>query len=249
MELGAGFNNIDRSRWFVTRKVFGGSSAGSYDVDSTHRDRSLNYFDGQLALVSDNTLFGNTGPIMGRRYRFQVSPVVGTYNWVQYLADYRRYDPIIFNYLTVATRAYADLSIGRRRDGVPEVHRAAGLRSRIRPEQQLLSELPGRRRQSVELQRRPAARQPRGGRQRRAALPAGPAGGARLPALRSAAARRVVFLRRRTRVVAGPVGVRWRGRSNFDVSTQRYPLRSYGAGLRLNLFNYAILRWDYAVPS
>ena len=35
---------------------------------------------------------------------------------------------------------------------------------------------------------------------------------------------------------------------NFDVSRQRYPLRSYGAGLRLNLFNYAILRWDYAVP-
>src|SRR5262249_28870027 len=110
MELGAGFNNIDRSRWFVTRKVFTGSSAGGYSVDSTHRDPSLNYFDGQLALVSDNTLFGNTGPIMGRRFRFQVSPVVGSYNWIQYLADYRRYDPVIFNYLTIATRAYADLS-------------------------------------------------------------------------------------------------------------------------------------------
>ena len=37
---------------------------------------------------------------------------------------------------------------------------------------------------------------------------------------------------------------------NYDiVATQRYPLRSYGAGLRLNLFNYAILRWDYAIPS
>jgi hypothetical protein len=34
----------------------------------------------------------------------------------------------------------------------------------------------------------------------------------------------------------------------YDVSRQRYPLRSYGAGLRLNLFNYAIVRWDYAVP-
>ena len=33
------------------------------------------------------------------------------------------------------------------------------------------------------------------------------------------------------------------------MSTQgAYPLRSYGFGLRLNLFNYAILRWDYAVP-
>jgi outer membrane protein assembly factor BamA len=36
--------------------------------------------------------------------------------------------------------------------------------------------------------------------------------------------------------------------SNYDVDKQRYPLRSYGFGLRLNLFNYAILRWDYAVP-
>ena len=36
--------------------------------------------------------------------------------------------------------------------------------------------------------------------------------------------------------------------SNFDANAQRYPLRSYGFGLRLNFFNYAILRWDYAVP-
>jgi outer membrane protein assembly factor BamA len=28
----------------------------------------------------------------------------------------------------------------------------------------------------------------------------------------------------------------------------RYPLTSYGVGLRLNLFNYAIVRWDYAIP-
>ena len=35
---------------------------------------------------------------------------------------------------------------------------------------------------------------------------------------------------------------------DYDGNTQRYPLRSYGFGLRLNLFNYAILRWDYAKP-
>jgi hypothetical protein len=34
----------------------------------------------------------------------------------------------------------------------------------------------------------------------------------------------------------------------FDISSERYPLRSYGFGFRLNLFNYAILRWDFAVP-
>ena len=36
--------------------------------------------------------------------------------------------------------------------------------------------------------------------------------------------------------------------ANYDANTQRFPLRSYGLGLRLNLFNYALLRWDYAVP-
>jgi outer membrane protein assembly factor BamA len=30
--------------------------------------------------------------------------------------------------------------------------------------------------------------------------------------------------------------------------TTRYPLMSYGLGLRLNLFGYAIVRWDYAKP-
>src|SRR4029079_1610409 len=111
-EFGAGFNNIDRSRWFVNRKIFNGSEASAYSVDSTRRDPALNYLDGQLALVSDNTLFGYTGPLMGRRYRLQVTPVVGSLNWVEYLLDYRRYDAILFNYLTVATRLYANVSVG-----------------------------------------------------------------------------------------------------------------------------------------
>jgi outer membrane protein assembly factor BamA len=33
-----------------------------------------------------------------------------------------------------------------------------------------------------------------------------------------------------------------------DPNINRYPLTSWGAGLRVNLFNLAILRWDYARP-
>ena len=33
-----------------------------------------------------------------------------------------------------------------------------------------------------------------------------------------------------------------------DPDVDRYPLTSYGAGIRVNLFNLAILRWDYAHP-
>jgi outer membrane protein assembly factor BamA len=31
-------------------------------------------------------------------------------------------------------------------------------------------------------------------------------------------------------------------------ATTRFPLRSYGYGIRLNLYNLAMLRWDYAIP-
>ena len=36
--------------------------------------------------------------------------------------------------------------------------------------------------------------------------------------------------------------------ANFNPSTERYFLQSYGLGLRLNLFGLAIIRWDYAIP-
>ena len=57
---------------------------------------------------------------MGRRFRLQVRPVTGSYQWIEYLADYRRYDPIIFNYLTIATRLYTDLSIGQDEEAFPK---------------------------------------------------------------------------------------------------------------------------------
>lgn len=247
LELGTGFNNIDRSRWFVTRKVFNGVSAGGYSVDSTGRDPSLNYVDGQLALVSDNTLFGYTGPIMGRRFRFQVSPVTGTYDWIEYLADYRRYDPLVFNYLTIATRLYADLSIG---PDEAEFQKYIARPDFVR----------GYDRNSTFYLSCPV-------------IGANPSNCSALQLLGSRVAVANVEVRfplvRRVELGVFPVslppldglffydmGLAWsKGQSvyasrpmGYDVSHQRYPLRSYGFGLRLNLFNYAIVRWDYAVP-
>ena len=247
IELGAGFNNIDRSRWFVTRQVFNGVSAGGYSVDSTHRDPTLNYFDGQLAVVSDNTLFGYTGPIMGRRYRFQVSPVTGSYDWVEYLADYRRYDPIIFNYLTIATRLYTDLSIGpdetefQKYVARPDFVRGYDSNSPFylscpvigaNPSNCSAVQLLGSRVAVANIELRfPLVRRLELG-----FLPV------ELPPLDGLffydaglawSSGQSVYLSR-------PLG--------YDVSQQRFPLRSYGFGLRLNLFNYAIVRWDFAVP-
>ena len=52
---------------------------------------SLDLGIGSAALVYDNSFFGATSPILGQRYRFEVSPTVGSLNYVGVLADYRRY--------------------------------------------------------------------------------------------------------------------------------------------------------------
>jgi Tol biopolymer transport system component len=61
------------------------------------RDRSLpapgSLTLGQVsaALVYDNSLFGGTGPIVGRRWRIELSPTFGSLNLLGALADYRHY--------------------------------------------------------------------------------------------------------------------------------------------------------------
>jgi len=43
------------------------------------------------ALVYDNSFFGATGPILGQRYRLEVSPTTGSIDFIGVLADYRHY--------------------------------------------------------------------------------------------------------------------------------------------------------------
>ena len=41
--------------------------------------------------MSDNSLFGATGPILGQRYRLELSPTFGSINYMGTLVDFRRY--------------------------------------------------------------------------------------------------------------------------------------------------------------
>jgi hypothetical protein len=247
VEIGGGFNNIDRSRLFVRRNVVEGTHAGDYSIDSTHRDPSLNYVDGQLALVSDNTLFGYTGPVMGRRYRLQVTPVTGAYRWIEYLADYRRYDPVVFNYLTIASRLYADLSIGPDEEAFPKyIARPDFVRGYDRNSTFYLScPVVGANPTNC------SAVQLLGSRVAVANIEA------RFPLLRKVPLGFAPFdLPPVDGLFFYDAGLAWSSGQkvfgsrpgNYDVSVDRFPVRSYGAGLRVNLFNYAILRWDYAIP-
>jgi WD40 repeat protein/surface antigen Omp85-like protein len=247
LEMGGGLNNIGRRRLSISRGVFQLKSATQFQLDSTAKDKTLNYVEAHVAYVSDNTLFGGTGPIFGRRYRFQVTPVMGGLNWVEYLADYRRYDAIIFNYLTFATRLYSSVSIGpdetqfmkyiARPDFVRGYDRnnalflscpVIGASSVNCSATQLLgsrvavanAELRFPLIRRVELGLLPMALPPLDG------LFFFDAG--------------MAWSKDQTVFAARPAA--------YDATTMRYPLRSYGFGLRLNLFNYAILRWDYAVP-
>src|SRR5690606_17365942 len=65
-------------------------------------DVGYNMAQGSVALVYANTLFGYTSPFAGQRYRFEIPPVVGQLNFIQALADYRRY--FLFRPFTVAVR-------------------------------------------------------------------------------------------------------------------------------------------------
>ena len=43
------------------------------------------------ALVYDQSIFGATSPVLGQRYRLELSPAVGSISYLSVLADYRRY--------------------------------------------------------------------------------------------------------------------------------------------------------------
>ncbi len=78
---------------------------------------SLNLFEASASLVYDSSLLGYTSPFAGQRYRFQITPTIGEMQFVQALADYRRY--FFVQPFTLATRG---MHIGRYgRDAAGEV--------------------------------------------------------------------------------------------------------------------------------
>ena len=212
----------------------------------------LNFASPTVAFVSDNTLFGVVGPIMGRRMRFSAAPALGNVHWVDYLVDYRRYDPIIFNTLTLATRLYGDFTVGHDENlfpkyvGTPDFVRGydrSSLYSGYSCDAILgapntagsacaTAQLVGTRVSVLNEELRfPIIRRFDFG-----TLPIG------LPPVDG-----LVFY---------DAGIAWNAGQklsltrpdNYDYTLQRYVMRSWGFGLRVNLFNLAVLRWDYAKP-
>ncbi|HEU4631691.1 MAG TPA: BamA/TamA family outer membrane protein [Gemmatimonadaceae bacterium] len=197
------------------------------------------------AYVSDNALMGYTSPILGRRYRLQVSPNFGTWNYVEYLADYRRYDPILFNVLTVATRFTGIARIGKDENQLPPNY--------LRPEFIRGYDDQFYRNRTCSPTREAEC------------VSSFELVGSRV-AFANAELRFPVIRRFDLGILPislPPVdghlfydaGIAWTDGQHASFSTAQSPeantrtlLTSWGAGFRLNLFGYAILRMDYAIP-
>jgi Tol biopolymer transport system component len=90
-ELSAGAQHISYSHELERRAVFqNGAVAFDSTIDFDTPD-ALMLGVGSAALVHDNSFHGATSPLLGDRWRLEVSPTVGSLQFFTALADYRRY--------------------------------------------------------------------------------------------------------------------------------------------------------------
>jgi Tol biopolymer transport system component len=247
-EVGAHYTDLGRSTYFTSRQIdLITNTATGFGLDSVRTISTDNFVQPFVAIVGDNALFGTTGPIAGHRFRLEVEPTLGSRSWTEYTADVRRYFPILFDYLTLATRVLGDVKTGpdelfvpsdvaspyllRGYDRTDQYYAGCNLTNPGSPGCSLVQTLGSRLLVgNVEL-RFPVVRR----------IDLGPLP-LSFPPIDGLifADMGVAWSRNQT--------LYWTRPANFDVSRQRYPLASYGAGLRINLYNLAIMRWDFAIP-
>jgi Tol biopolymer transport system component len=245
-ETGLQLNNIDRSEIVITTQC-DVNFCTNPSIDKIGSLPSYNYAMPSLAYVTDNSLFGMTGPITGRRMRFQLGQALGNVKFASYLADYRRYDPIIFNTLTFATRLFTLQSVGRDENLFQNyIGRPDYVRGYDRANFQYFdcTSVIGAQSQCNNAQ----------------------LAGSRV-AVGNIELRFPIIRRFDLGAIGLPpvdghffydAGLAWnKGQSisfnkpaNYDpvADTQRYAFTSAGFGLRVNVFGIAILQWDYAHP-
>ena len=251
LEFGGSLNNVDRQTYWYSRLIDAEKGVATpFQVGQVVDETGLTYGAPFLAYVSDNTLFGYTGPIAGRRYRFQIEPVMGSFRWIEYQADYRRYIPILFNFLTLAGRAQTSISVGRDEMVLQKyIGRPEFVRGYDREEYSVsCTVVPG-------TPQTPANQQGCSAIQLLGSRVAFANAELRFPLVRRFDLGLLpISLPPVDGLVFYDIGLAWStgqqvtwDNASRDVSSTRAPVRSYGAGIRLNLFGFALVRWDYAV--
>jgi Tol biopolymer transport system component len=91
VELGAGYRGLS----FDTRLETVGVTldTGQQVINDTQNQSSpsIHLMETTAALVRDTSLFGATSPIMGQRFRIDLTPTFGSLNYTGALADFRQY--------------------------------------------------------------------------------------------------------------------------------------------------------------
>ena len=248
VELGMRLTNLERSDLVFTRQLDSSYTQVDPYGETIQNARTVNYAQPLLAYVSDNVLYGYTAPIYGRRYRFQVQPAVGSLKWTEYLADYRRYDPILFSYLTVATRVTANVSTGRDADSVRKYIAYS-------------DELPGYDGATFSSSQRSCPNNTTSALYRCSPLLGSSLAMAsaeiRFPIVRGGTIAGVIPIPPIEGAFFYDVGTAWFSGQSVelhrirvdDPTNVRGLLTSRGVALRVNLFNYVILGWSYAIPT
>ena len=99
LEFNGGFTRLGFDREIRSFVVGPGGQILDEDEQDQDAPSALNLFESGVALVGDNANFGFTSPVVGRRYRFEVSPTFGTLTYQTGIADFRRYffaQPVTF---------------------------------------------------------------------------------------------------------------------------------------------------------
>jgi Tol biopolymer transport system component len=245
-ELGLTLADLERSFLVFSQVV---DQFGFPLSDATQNEvagSSKYYVEPSLSYVSDNTLFGYTGAIYGRRYRFGVTPAIGQFQWLGLLGDYRRYDAILFSYLTIATRLTANLSYGRDADSLQKYIGYSDLIRGYDDQSFAITNgnCPATVQNAQRCNRLLGSKVAFGNIELRFPLVRGGlAGVIPLPPIEGA-----FFYDAGTTWFNGQK-VEFKRDSQDNPANVRSLLTSYGFGLRVNLFNYVILRWDYAIPK
>ncbi len=91
-ELSGGYQYLNFDRKVRTRAVSLIDNATLInEKENLPAPESLHFGRGSAALVYDSSYSGATSPVLGQRYRLEVSPMMGSIDFTEVLADYRKY--------------------------------------------------------------------------------------------------------------------------------------------------------------
>lgn len=245
MELGLQATNVDDAVYQVVEPLV------SQPYEQKIGLGSHNYIQPRLALVHDNTFMGYSGPLAGRRSRFEISQTIGGWRFFQGLADYRRYDKLV-GPVVLATRG---LFLGRFGRDAGQFQNFIGVTDFLRGQTSGSYD----RNECAVFQTPPANSQT-------GCVALDRLIGSRL-AVGNAEIRFPILTRQIFRKLPSAVppiegaffydvGFAWNAGNTLkwslgptdDPENVRSALQSYGASIRTNLFGFAVLRLDYARP-